>query len=136
MLNELRPTVDPIAFEELRARRIAERIPNHTARIMEVLEGDKNKDVHKILSDFQNKNPKMKIGLEDLGKEICFHVYDEPECPPQAGIQKNNEFVVNDNMDDSSCLHVSEQTMKDLKSLCADYRSTREDVDTQLDDAY
>lgn len=132
----LKETVDKISFQNLREKRVGERIPNNTEQIMQTVKQDNNQEVFKLLNDYQRKNSKMKIGLEDFKEEIYFHVYDEPECKPQIGLQKVNEFVVNSNPQDPSCLHVSEETMKDLKPLCVDFRGTRADVDTQLDDAY
>jgi len=129
MLEELKATMqteeNQITQDLLSGRKIAERLPNHTFKILEVLQKDDNKELMTTFHNYTNEDSGSKICLEDIGKHIDAHLYDDDR-------DLVTTISITDDQKDPLLQIVGKETFKDLKKLTVDYDKARSDVELSM----
>lgn len=127
MFNELPESVDPIAFEALVQKRIAEMIPDRNTRlILDIIKRDPNGELLNLLEGYVNEHD-AKIGLEDLKTYLEAHVWDKDR-------QLVSTFGIGTNPKDLTIQVVSQETYDSLKPLCSDISAIEAEVRDDLAD--
>lgn len=123
VLENVRDSVDTEALETLEEKKISERIPNHTDKVITVLKTDSNANLTSKVSSLVENN-EGKLGLEEIANAIDIHVWDKLgkvlDIVRVGTDQKRNDIE-----------KIEEETMNNLKPLCSDFSKIRTDIEEQ-----
>lgn len=119
-----------LEYDVLLQKKIAERLPNHTSEIIEILIKDENKDLMRIIHNYVDENPGTKICLEEPEKKeyIDLHLYDND-------YQLVTTIGITDNKLDPVLQIVNEKTFKSLENYVADYETAEADTRLSMRDS-
>ena len=126
MFNELPKSVDPIALAALIEKKTAERVPEKTVEILEVLKKDSNTTLSEIISKYVI-NEDAKIGLQDLETSIDANIWDNKDGQPVTTLS------ISTNENDATSQTVSQETYDSLKPFCVDINTFRAEIESQLE---
>jgi len=134
-MEEMRTEEAKLVYDVLLQKKVAERLPNYTSKIMEILIKDKNKDLIKTIHNYLDENFGMKICLEEPQNEehINLHLYDRDD-----GYQLVQTIRITDNIDDEQDLEsqiVQEETFELLEKYVVDYDTAKSDSEFSMQDS-